>query len=115
MRGVLNGRDWQAFFGFGIDAAGDPEEIGVAVVIEIGKTGAPADVAGFDGESGGQRDVAEIPFAIVFVEDGGVFAEVSFEDVEIAVEFEIADGDAHACLHHAVFAEGDTVRPGLVR
>ncbi len=94
-------------FDLGINAAGDPEQVGVAVVVEIVDARAPAYVAGFDAEAGGVGDVLEIAFSVVAVEHGSVIGEVRFQDVDRAIEVIVADADAHAGLLHAVLVQGN--------
>src|SRR5215831_21179726 len=80
----------------GEDAAGYEEEVGIAVVIEVGHAGAPAHVAGLDADAGRQGDVVEVSFAIAAVKDARVVGEVGLEYVEVAVEIVVADAEAHA-------------------
>src|SRR5689334_22276663 len=74
----------------GIHHAGREEEVGQTVVIEIDDARAPTDEARLHSQAGAERDIAEVSSSIVAVEDRGVIAKVSFENVETAVGIEIA-------------------------
>ena len=69
----------------GVDVAVDDEEIGPAVVVDVGEHGAPAERVGVDAEAGCEGYVGEGAIAVVVVEGGGVVGEVGLEDVERAV------------------------------
>ncbi len=69
----------------GIDVAVDDEEVGPAVVVDVGEHGAPAEGVGVDGEACGVGLVGEGTVAVGVVEGGGVVGEIGFEDVEVAV------------------------------
>ena len=101
-RGVRYGHARQFLFDAGIGAAGHQENIRPAIVIQIDDAGAPADIAGFDAEAGAQRGVSKLPLPSLTIEVVRVFGEVGFEEIEVAIEIEVADADAHAGLHLAV-------------
>ncbi len=61
------------------------EEIGPAVVVDVGEHGAPAEGIGVDGEACGEGHIGEGAVAVVVVEGGGVVGEVGLEEVEVAV------------------------------
>ena len=61
------------------------------------------------------RHIVEVAFAVVPIEHVRVVREVRLDDVEIAVEIEVADAEAHAGLLHAVFVEGDAPLEAFLR
>ena len=63
----------------------DDEEIGPAVVVDVGEHGAPAEGVGVDAEAGWEGYVGEGAVAVSVVEGGGVVGEVGLEEVEVAV------------------------------
>ena len=50
---------------------------------------------------------SKIALAVVAIQHVGVVGEMRLEDVEVAVEIVVADGDAHAGLLHPVLAQRD--------
>lgn len=68
-----------------IDMAVDHEKVRPAIVIDIGKHGAPAEGVGVDAEAGGEGHVGVGAVAVVPVESRCVVGEVGFEEVEFAV------------------------------
>ena len=77
---------------FGVDVAVDEKKIGPAVVVEIEKHGAPAEIFGVEAEAGGIGDVVEGAVAVVAIERRGVVGEIGFEDIELAVAVVVGDG-----------------------
>src|ERR1041385_5762666 len=61
----------------------------------------PAHETRLDAQSGTHRYVAKTALAGVGVKDGRVLAEVRFEDVEIAVQVEVADRATHPSSRNA--------------
>src|SRR5947209_6479316 len=62
------------------------------------------------------RDIVEVAFAVVAVENVRIIGKVSLENIEIPVEIEIPHGCAHAGLLESIFAERDAaLEPLLVK
>src|SRR5205823_9273816 len=101
-------------FNFGINATGGHKQVGQSVVVQISDACTPSDVARFNAQAGTNGDVVKVPFAVVSVKHVGVVGEVCFENVDIAVEVEVSDGDAHTSLLQTVFAERDAAFEGLL-
>ena len=99
---------------FRIDAAGHPENIRVAVVVEVRDADAPADVARLDAEPGREGDVAEIALAVVDVQRRRVVGEVGLEDIEIAVQLEVADRQTPCRPAPCRLRSGPRRAPGLL-
>ena len=93
---------------FGVDVAVDDQEVGPAVVVDVGEHGSPAEGVGVDAETGGEGGVGEGAVGIVAVEGCGVVGEVGLEEVDAAVSVVVGGGGAHAGLLAAVFVEGDS-------
>src|SRR6202140_4125805 len=101
-------------FDLGINVAIANQDVGPAVVIEVEKSAAPSQILRVHAQSTGESCVVEIGSAAIVVKRRRVSGEVSFHDVEIAVEIVIAGGDAHASLGLAVGAQGATRLDGNV-
>ena len=92
---------------FGVDTAGDDEEVRKPIVVEVFKAGAPADKAGFDADFRSARVASsKFAFAIVAYTAAGIRREVGLDDVQRAIASVVADADAHAGLLHPVFTQG---------
>ena len=113
-RGVRSAIAGSFFSMPGYGLPGYQENIGPAIVIQIHHAGAPADVSGFDSEPCAQRGYFKVARSIVDVEFVCVFGEVRFEEIEIAIEIEIADSHAHPCLHLAILGKGDAAFERIV-
>ena len=98
----------------GIDVAGDVEDVGEPVVVEVGQAAAPLDVAVLRGEAGDARHVLEQAAAGVAVERRDVVGKVHLQYVEPGVRVVVADREAHAGLRVAVFAECSAARDRAV-
>src|SRR5262245_49509869 len=98
----------ELFIHLRIDAASHPENIRAAVVVQVRDAGAPAHKACLDTQAGAQRHISKIALAVVQVQDSCVFGEVSFNDMQAAVQPEIADAQAHASLLHPVFTQSNS-------
>ena len=83
------------------------EEVGPAVVVDVGEHGSPAEGVGVDAEACRESHVGEGAVGIVVVEGGGVVGEVGLEEVEATVSVVVGGGSAHPGLLAAVFVEGD--------
>src|SRR5690348_7516306 len=68
------------FFDLWIDVAGGHEQVGIAVVIEVDDSGAPADVASFDAEARGCGGVLKVGLAIVAIKNVAIVGEMGFEN-----------------------------------
>src|SRR6266567_2098065 len=99
---------------FRVDVAVDEEQIGPAVVVEIEKRDAPAEVLRVEPESRGEGFVVERAVAIVAVERGGIVGEIGFEQVEFAVAVIVGNGRAHAGLLAPVVVESGAGDDGNV-
>ena len=98
-----------------VDVAVDEEDVGPAVVVEVGERTAPVDPGhrvGRQAEEGGV--VEEDPFAIVLVEGGVLVREVGDEQLGKAVAVDVLGVDPHARLGHAVDVEGSARELGDV-
>src|SRR5262249_47375346 len=91
---------------FGINTAGDAEDIGIPVIIEVGDAGAPGYKPRLHANARAQCLVPELALSVVDIQGGCVVRKVSLEDVQVATQAEIADTEAHAGLYHAILAEG---------
>ena len=58
-----------------IDIAGDTEDVGPAVVVEVHDARAPADEAALAVDAGGGGHIVKLAFAVVAVEAGGLVAD----------------------------------------
>src|ERR1044071_4499233 len=72
----------------GIDVPRDVEDVGPAVVVEIGKSGSPLHVPVLHGQAGRGRRVRELAAPEVAIEGGYVVGEVCLEEIEAPVEVE---------------------------
>ena len=97
-----------------IDIARHIHQIGPAVVVQIGHSGAPLDVAIQHAETGGERDVLEHAFSEAAIQRGDVVGEVRLEQVQQAVTVEVTDGESHPRLLGAVLAVRDAALDGRV-
>src|SRR5215467_6008083 len=80
----LVGIVWKLTFYLGIHAAGDDEDIRIAVVVEIANSCTPAHEPSFDSNLRGSCTVIEVSLAIVPVYAAGVAHKMSLEDVKMA-------------------------------
>ena len=105
---------------FRVDIPGDPEDVRIAIVVEVKDARAPTDILAFTGEAGGLCLVLKLTFAEVPVEAGGLELEMRLDDVEVAIQVVVADADSHSghllpiradghAAHQAFFAEGAVV------
>ncbi len=99
---------------FGIDVAVDEEQIGPAVIVEIEKHDAPAEILRVQSKPGGKGFVVEGAVAVVAVKRGSVVGEIGFEKVEFPVAVIIRNSRSHASLLAAVVVEGGTGDDGDV-
>src|SRR5216683_2966269 len=99
---------------FRVDVAVGEEQIGPAVVVEIEKRDAPAEVLRVEPESRGKGFVVEGAVAIVAVERGGIVGEIGFEQIEFAVAVVVGNGRAHAGLLAPVVVESGAGDDGNV-
>src|SRR5216684_6417043 len=91
---------------FRVDVAVANENVGPAVVVEIEKAAAPAEILGVFAEAGLVGGIFEIGATEIAVERRSVAGEIGFDEIEIAIEIVIGGRDAHAGLGLAVGAEG---------
>ena len=91
-----------------VDVAVGDEEVRVAVVVDVGEHGSPAEGVGVDGKAGGVGLVGESAVGLGTVKGGGVVGEVGLEEIEAAVGVVVGGGGAHAGLLAAVLVEGGT-------
>src|SRR5262249_16814041 len=96
---------WQLLFHFRIDTAGHKENVRVAIIIKIEDPGAPSDETGLDAEAAANGAIVEGAFAVVAIENAGVIGEMRLENIQVAVQIEIADADSHSCLLDAVLIQ----------
>ena len=99
---------------FRVDVAVDEEQIRPAVVVEIEKRDAPAEVLRVEPESRGKGFIVEGAVAIVVVERGGIVGEIGFEQIEFAVTVVVGNGRAHAGLLAPVVVESGAGDDGNV-
>src|SRR5579872_3263542 len=102
------------FVYLGIDVAVGENQIGPAVIVEVEKHRAPAQILGVQAQAGSESGVGEGAVAIVVVERRRIVGEVGFEDVEAAIAVVVGDGCAHAGLLAAVFVEGGAGGDGYI-
>ena len=95
------------------DRAGNNENVGIAVIVEVDQSGAPTDEAAFAAETGAKRYVFEFSLAIVAVEASGLVYEVGLHQVDVTVEIVVSDPDSHAAEWFARAAEGDAAQQSL--
>ena len=89
----------------GIHVAVANQDVGPAVVVEVEKAAAPAEILRVLAEAALKRGVLEIRAAQIAVERRSIAGKIRFDEIEIAVEIVIGGGDAHAGLWLAVGAE----------
>ena len=76
-----------------------------AVVVEVEKSAAPAQILGVRAQAAGERGIFEIAVAQVVIKRRSVAGKIGFDDVEVAVQIIVGRRNAHACLRLAVGAE----------
>src|ERR1700719_3343462 len=59
------------------------------------------------------RDIVEVAFAVVAIENVGIVGKVSLENVEITFKVESAHCDPHSSLLKSIFAERDAAFESL--
>src|SRR5438552_703315 len=90
-------------FHFRIDAAGHKKKVRIAVIVQIDDPCPPSDEACLDAQSAAYGQVFKGGLAVVAIEDMGVVGEVSLEDIQVAIQIEVADAETHAGLLGAIF------------
>src|SRR5439155_14848094 len=98
---------WQRPLHCRIHAAGHNEHVRQTVVVQIDDARSPADESRLYADASANGEIIEVAFAIVAVQDVGVGGEMGFENIQVAVEIVVTNGDTHARLLHAVLAERD--------
>src|SRR2546428_6150834 len=81
-----------------VNAAGRYKQIGMAVIIEIDDAGAPTHETRLHAQAACDRHVLEKILPLIAVEDAGVIGEMRLENIEIAIQVEVARAHSHAGL-----------------
>jgi hypothetical protein len=69
-----------------VDVPGNPEDVGIAVVVEVDDAGSPTDVLAFAGDTGSHSLIFKFALAEIAEEASGLELEMSLDQVEMAVE-----------------------------
>ena len=93
------------FLQAGIGAAGNSEQVGKAIVVEVDHSGAPADIARLHDKAGHRRHVVKIGLAVILVEAIRITRIMRFEYVERAIKVVVSDPESHPGLRHSVFIQ----------
>ena len=104
---ALVGRIRKPGFEFGINVTGGDRNILPSIVVEVLKSGTPADKSIVDCQAGRARSVFKDGFAHISIEHGKIPGEVCLENIQVAIAVIVADGYPHACLFLAILAIGD--------
>src|ERR1039457_5048952 len=86
-----------------IDAAGNPEQIRFAVVVEVLYPRSPTHIPGLDAQSRPDCHILEALLPPVGVERRSIFGEMRLQYVEPPIQVEIANAQAHSGLLLPVF------------